>query len=95
MPPTHAGTGEQPPCNQSTKKAAGRGFEPRPRLQHKAFVFPIPSRFLPERFGFESVGFSVLRDFLMGRSPHNSTIVGARGGVAVSVVCSGGFLVQL
>jgi hypothetical protein len=26
----------------------------------------------------------------MGRSPHNSTIVGARGGVAVSIVCSAG-----
>jgi hypothetical protein len=67
---------------------AGRGFEARPRLQHKGFLFPILGRFSPERFGFGLVDFSVLRDFLMGRSPHNSTIFGAGSGVAVSIVCS-------
>jgi hypothetical protein len=36
---------------------------------------PILGRFLPERFGFRRVVFPVLRDFLMGTSPHNSILV--------------------
>jgi hypothetical protein len=35
------------------------------------FRFPSFGRFLPERFGFEHVGFSGLRDFLVGTNPHD------------------------
>ena len=66
------GAEERPVRKALPEEPEGRGSESRPVHHIYRLLFPSFDRFLPEGFGFEPPGFSGLRDFLAGTSPHNT-----------------------